>query len=843
VTLSSGTRLGPYEILAPLGAGGMGEVYRARDQRLSREVAVKVLPASVASDPERLKRFEKEARSASSLNHPNIVTIYDIGSSDGVSWIAMERVEGKTLRELLFGGVLPIRKLLPIAAQIADGLARAHEVGIVHRDLKPENVMVTKDGLVKILDFGLAKLTQIGAGSDEGSQLPTETGTSPGVVLGTVGYMSPEQASAQPVDFRSDQFSFGSILYELATGKRAFQKATAVDTLSAILHEEPKPLGEINPEAPAPLRWIVDRCLAKEPERRYSATRDLARDLETLRDRSSEAAALIGAPARRPRRVAAAWLAVGAIAIATAALFAGRTLWKELPSSQPKFQRLTFRRGFLDAARFSSDGQTIVYSARWDGQLPHVFLTRLESSISTRLEIPDADLLSVSSGGELTIAMGRPAILWWVVTGTLATVPISGGAPRELATDVQWADSAPDGKRMAVIRNGHLEFPMGRVIYQPRGGGKIASPRVSPAGDRIAFLEEGRAHVVDASGKELFASRKFGRVMILAWNPTGEEIWLAEPWAASGVVYALTLSGKERIPLRIPTALWILDISRDGRVLLSVGSERWETWSRPNGQPGERELTILANSDAMGISPNGTTLLINDRGSFYLRKADGSPPKKLGEGYGSALSADGKWAAVVRPGPPSELVLVPTGAGVEKRLPSGDLEDHSRDSVQWSGDGRRLLFNAREKGHKNRFYVQDVAGGGPRPLPPEHADQTSSISHDGRFAIVEESAGFWIYPVDGGERRLVRGMLPTDLIWRNWSEDDRYVYAWNPVELPFRVFRVELATGRREPWKTIAPQDPAGIWAADLMLTADGKSYAYNCKRALNDLYLVEGLK
>src|SRR6266498_1448995 len=264
MALAPGSRLGPYEVVSPLGAGGMGEVWKARDTRLGREVAIKVLPAEVASDPSRLKRFEKEARSASALNHPNIVTVYDIGASDSVSYIAMELVAGKTLRELLFSGSLPVKRLLQVAAQIADGLARAHEAGIVHRDLKPENVMVTRDGLVKILDFGLAKLTRTDS-SGEGSHLPTETGTSPGVVLGTAGYMSPEQASGQPLDFRSDQFSFGSILYEMATGKRAFLKKTGIDTLSAILHEEPKPVAEINPQAPAPLRWIVERCLAKAP--------------------------------------------------------------------------------------------------------------------------------------------------------------------------------------------------------------------------------------------------------------------------------------------------------------------------------------------------------------------------------------------------------------------------------------------------------------------------------------------------------------------------------------------------------------------------------------------------
>src|SRR5262244_659200 len=282
MTLKVGSRIGPYEVQAPLGAGGMGEVYRARDSRLNRGVALKVLPEAVASDPSRLHRFEKEARSASALNHPNIVTVYDIGAEAAVSYIAMELVEGKTLRELLFGGALSLRKLLAIAPQIAEGLAKAHEAGIVHRDLKPENVMVTRDGLVKILDFGLAKLTSKTSGSGEGSQLPTMTGTTPGLIVGTVGYMSPEQASAAPLDFRSDQFALGSILYEMATGRRAFQKKTAIDTLAAIMNAEPEAVAQVNAQAPAPLRWVVERCLSKERENRYVSTRDLARELATV---------------------------------------------------------------------------------------------------------------------------------------------------------------------------------------------------------------------------------------------------------------------------------------------------------------------------------------------------------------------------------------------------------------------------------------------------------------------------------------------------------------------------------------------------------------------------------
>ena len=359
MTLTAGSRLGPYEVLAPIGAGGMGEVYRARDTRLAREVAIKVLPAEVSGDADRRTRFEQEARSASALNHPNIVTLYDIGTHEGTLYIAMEIVEGRSLRELLTGDLLPARKTLDVSVQIAEGLAKAHSAGIVHRDLKPENVIVSKDGFVKILDFGLAKLTQQTA--SDASNLPTmaEPATRPGTVLGTVGYMSPEQASGQPVDFRSDQFSFGSILYEMATGKRAFQKATGVETMSAIIREEPEPIARANPSSPPPMRWIVERCLAKDPDERYASTRDLARDLRSIRDHlsetsvSTEAIAAPAAVARRRRGLLAACL-VGA-ALLAAGVFAGR--WGTLKgSSNPSFQRVTFRRGAVLTARFAPDG-------------------------------------------------------------------------------------------------------------------------------------------------------------------------------------------------------------------------------------------------------------------------------------------------------------------------------------------------------------------------------------------------------------------------------------------------------------------------------------------------------
>ncbi len=306
MTLSAGARLGPYEILAPLGAGGMGEVYRARDARLGREVAVKILPSAFSADPDRLRRFEQEARAASALSNPHIVTVFDVGYGAGVHYFVYELVEGFDLRSLLSTEKLTLRKAMDLAEQISSGLAAAHEKGVVHRDLKPENILISRTGAAKIADFGLAKLTE--AAETNLSQMMTaeRAATATGMVLGTAGYMSPEQARGEALDFRSDQFSFGSILYEMLTGKRAFQRETPFQTLTAIVEEESRPIQSLNPKVPAPLRWIVERCLAKDREDRYASTRDLARDLRGVRDHLSEAVSLgpagLGVPVAASQR-------------------------------------------------------------------------------------------------------------------------------------------------------------------------------------------------------------------------------------------------------------------------------------------------------------------------------------------------------------------------------------------------------------------------------------------------------------------------------------------------------------------------------------------------------------
>src|ERR1700693_1498796 len=568
VTLAAGTRLGPYEVLGPLGAGGMGEVYRARDERLSRSVALKVLPGEISADRSRLERFEKEARAASSLNHPNIVTIYDIGSSESVAYIAMELVEGRTLRDLLASGPIALRRLLSLSAQIADGLAKAHAAGIVHRDLKPENLMVTKDGFVKILDFGLAKLVPSGFESSEGSDLATVTrGTEPGTVLGTVGYMSPEQASGRPVDFRSDQFSLGAILYEMATGKRAFERATAIQTLSAVIQDEPEPLSAATPKTPANLVWIIERCLAKDAEERYGSTKDLARDLAALRDHASGisvSAVAQPAPRRfRPTRALLAAAASAGIVFGALTFLAGQRMQarRDRETPRPPLRTLTFRRGFVTGARFAPEGQAIVYSAAWDGKPSEIFTTRVGSIESRPLGIFPAGILAISSAGEMAISLGCEN-RWEPCFGTLARVPLAGGTPREVLEGVGSADWAPDGKELAAIHavegGDRIEYPIGKVLYKTEG--YLTGLRISPKGDLVAFAEHpqgddqrGTVCVVDRAGHKKNLTGEWRQLFSTLWSPTGEEVFFNGTQQGEGQdTWRVSLAGRGRVAAWLP---------------------------------------------------------------------------------------------------------------------------------------------------------------------------------------------------------------------------------------------------------------------------------------------------
>jgi Tol biopolymer transport system component len=863
--LSAGSRLGPYEILAPLGAGGMGEVWRGRDARLERDVAIKVLPADVAGDASRLKRFEREARAASALSHPNIVTIFDIGQTEGVSWIAMERVDGKTLRELLVSGALPTKRTLAIGAQAAAGLARAHEAGIVHRDLKPENVMVTEDGHVKILDFGLAKMGAIGSGGEEASQLPTETGTSPGVVLGTVGYMSPEQASGHALDFRSDQFALGSILYEMATGKRAFQKRTTIDTLSAILNEEPEPIAASSPQAPAPLRWIVERCLSKGPRDRYASTEDLARDLQSLRDHLSEASLpgipITPVPARSRLRVAPAILAVAVLAALAAGFLAGRrTVRLDVPALS--FHPLTFRRGTIGDARFAPDGQTIVYSAAWEGNPVQLFTTLPGAAESRPLGLPNAALRAISSRGEMAFLL-RPVNVGGFQAGTLARAALAGGTPREVLDGVEYADWSPDGKELAIIRvvgtRRRLEYPPGKILYEVAASAKLAMPRFAPGGDKIAFIEapdstvtNGSVAVVDVSGRKKSLTRLFDRLFGLAWAPGGDEIlFFAHLEGGAGAsLYAVSPSAKLRLLHSSSAGLVLRDVSRDGRLLVDSIQARVGISGLPPGEQGERDLSWLEWSRAEDLSTDGRTLLFSEEGtgggpnaSVYIRRTDGSPAVRLGDGYAMALSSDGKWAITLPAEGSSYLVILPTGAGETRVVRYPGIQSILK--VRCFQDNSRMLLLAKEEKRDVRLYVGDWEGKGLRPISPEGVRGLNfAVSQDGGLAAAVGPDGVpRLYSTTGGEPKSTAGLQTGDLPLR-FTTDGQRLFVAQLLHASAVVYRVDLSSGRREVWKELKSNDPAGLSnSTAIQITPDGQTYAYTYLRFLDELLLIDGLR
>ncbi|HSD71514.1 MAG TPA: protein kinase [Thermoanaerobaculia bacterium] len=859
MTLPPGSRLGPYEILAPLGAGGMGEVYRARDARLGREIALKVLPVELSDDADRLSRFEQEARSASALNHPNIVTVHDIGRAGDVSFIAMELVDGKTLRELGASGPLPVRRTLTIATQIAEGLGKAHGAGIVHRDLKPENVMVSKDGFVKILDFGLAKLVEPESG--EVSVMPTlaRPETHPGVVMGTVGYMSPEQASGEPVDYRSDQFSLGSILYEIATGQKPFQRKTAAETMSAIIREDPEPIGKVRPEVPPPLRWIIERCLAKDPEERYASTRDLARELAGVRDHVSEITGAAEAQidlGPRPLKRARRSMVLGAALFLL--LFGAVGGWlvasKRVPkTSAPTFRRLTFRSGSLQNARFTPDGQTIVYGATWAGEKPGLYAVRPESPESRAFEFP-ADILAVSSTGEMAVLLNQNPI-----AGTLARVPFAGGVPRPVVEDVPYAsaDWSPDGRALAVVRlvggRTRLEFPPGRTLYE---GFSIKSPRFSPRGDRIAFFERRR------SGSVMVTASSGGGVKAIAdgfdlpggapcWTADGREVWFTgtpEQGRPSGL-HAAGVDGKIRLVAQMPGELELDDISRDGRVLLAhhtlINSMR--AWAA--GDSAERDVTWLDFSIPSDISADGKTILFSELGegggktsAVYLRNIDGSPAVRLGEGQALALSPDGKSVLVRFPDAADRFVLLPTGTGEPKSLPLSGFE--AIDVAAWLPDGKAFIFGGQEAGKEWRVYRLDAQGGKPRAISPEGIRipffMTGPVSSDGRVFFGARGPGKWFrFPMEGGEERPIAGLERGEVPIR-WAADRSL---WVRKIGSGEVWRLDPETGRRAAAAARLKADFGNVTATRIVMTPDGRSYVYSAQRAHSILYVVEGLR
>jgi len=848
----TGQLVGHYRILEKIGAGGMGEVFRARDERLGRDVALKLIRPASSDNPDHLRRFEQEARAAAALNHPNVLAIYDVGFDGIVPYIVSELLEGKTLRQRLAEGPMQVREAAEFALQIANGLSAAHKRHVIHRDLKPENLFLTTDGRVKILDFGVAKLQSSPEDNRSIENLPTVTKS--GAVVGTVAYMAPEQLRGKAVDHRCDIFSFGAILYEMLSGRRAFVGETEVDTMTAVLREEPPDAPLADAAIPPAYRDLVRYCLEKEPENRFQSAKDLAFALQTLTGSSPGSELSLPAPKKKTSGVLP-WTVAAIMAVATATLL---ILYFRFQPPLPAYHRLTFEKGTVYSARFAGDGQSIIYSAAWNGKPVQLFSTVGNSLLAQPLSLSDANLLAVSRANELALATGGTHNgQLETVGGTLAIAPLAGGSPREVLSDVRWADWDANG-RLAVVHNedgeSQLEFPVGNVIYKT--GGWISHIRFSPKSDQIAFLnhpqlwdDRGTVCIVDLAGRLQTLTSQWEYTDGLAWRPDGKEVWFAAARTGNNAnIMAVTPSGKTRTLLDLPEGISLQDIASDGRVLVALHSKRLEMAAGSLGSKEDVDLSWHEWSVAKDISRDGLSVLFEDAsesaGPNYMvaeRRLDGTLPVRLGEGSAGGLSPDGKWAISFPRVDVNEVILLPTTLGEPRSLNLAGLEKVNHGWARFLPDGQSITLNANEQGHADRCFLLDLAGTKPRAITPE-GTLCGPSSPDGRFVVgVAQGRNPTLYPVAGGAARLLPGGL--GLLPVQWSEDGSTLYAYRQGELPSRIYKIDIASGKYSLLQELRPSTPAGVVSVSpVVVNRDGTRFAYSYNQTWSVLYLISGL-
>jgi serine/threonine protein kinase/dipeptidyl aminopeptidase/acylaminoacyl peptidase len=851
-----GSRLGPYEILAPLGAGGMGEVYRAHDTKLGRDIAIKVLPAATAADPAALARFEREARAVAQLSHPNILAIHDFGEAEGVVYAAMELLSGETLRHRIDHRSLSQRRAVEIGREIALALAAAHEMGIVHRDLKPENVFLTRDGLVKVLDFGLAKQMH----RDRAYDGPTLTSHSQaGAVVGTAGYMSPEQVRGDPVDPRADIFSLGAVLYEMLSGRREFKGDTSVETMNAILREDPAPLSQGGKPLSPALERIVARCLEKSPAQRFQSASDLAFDLGALSTATSTPEAGRPRPGRSIARRALLFAGLAA-AVGLAFWIGSRRSGSGGDSEPPRFRRLTFRRGAIQSARFAPDGRTVVYGAAWDGKPYELFSVRTDTVESLPLGIANAEILSISSRGDMAINLQRRGPFG---PGTLARVPLGGGVPREIAEPVWAASWAPNGEDLAIERDSpdafsKVEYPIGHTLLRSYFLQALAA--VSPDGNWVAVAE--RQHtsrltvwVIDRKGAKRALVRNLERRPDgFAWSPDSRELYFVGGQSSeSQALRAVSLAGRERVVLpAVGASLRLHDIAPDGRLLVERRSSRRGLICMQTQEKTQQDVSWLDGTSIAAVSDDGSTVLFSEtgdggrstEGDVYTRRCDGSPPVRLGPGAPMHFSPDGRWVLSITKANPSELLLLPTGVGTPRKIPV----PFQPAFASFDRDGKRINTAYPDEKGEARFTSVEIDDGKLQELPP-HPDDASlgeAQAPDGASYYVQTSSQPAVIPSPGRPPRPLPGppLRPHEAI-RGLSADGRYLYIAWMMGVPAQVSRREIATGKTTPWFAAQPADVVGVTAiGDVHITPDGRTCVFSYERVeASDLFVVDGLR
>lgn len=853
MSLASGVMAGPYRIEGLIGSGGMGEVYRAQDTRLKRDVALKLLPEGFAGDGQRMRRFEQEARAVAAINHPNILAIHDIGAIEGRPYLISELLEGQSLRQRLQAGTIAARKVAEYGAAIAQGLAAAHGRGIVHRDIKPENIFITKDDRVKILDFGLAK-PEAGVGALADADAPTmAASTVPGAVLGTVGYMAPEQARGQATDARSDIFSLGTVLYEMASGKRAFQRATGIETLSAILNDEPAELASSDRGLPPALTRIVERCLEKSPERRLQSAQDLAFALENVSGSGSvsQMGALPAAPAAPWRWVW--WITPAAVVVAAAATWALTRAPGAAPP--PIFMQLTFRQGTINNARFEPNGAGVMYSAEWDGAPPQIYERRTGDMQARALGISGA-LADVSSSGQLAVIEDCRPTEFDNCTGTLAVA--SGGAPRKVASNVMAAAFSPAGPMAVVRQQGgkfQLEYPLGHVLVREPVGW-LASPRFSPDGRSIAFadyplgsLDAGNVDVIAAAGgtPRVLASG-YASLEGLAWADDGHAIEAAgtRKEDSANAIHEIPLRGTEHVLRRFPTPVQLLDLAGAGNMLLAQTDWQVQLLGHFPGDTGERDLTWQDWSLVRAISPDGKQVMFCECGvgggphlSSYIRATDGGPALRLGEGNPQTVSPDWKYAVINVPTTPMTYELLPTGVGSAVPLHYAGL---SIFGTLFLPPGQGLLIGGSKAGVV-RAYVQALRDGAPSGTlrPISGAIENAGVPAPGNAGVPLLNATdrkWYLYRTSGsGTPRLLSGLQANEEPI-GWTTDGRRVYVVTTHGVTATIEAVDVASGQRTQVLHITPQNLAGVRTAPtVLLTPDARYYAYSVDRFKSSLF------